>query len=279
MTTEKIDPGRQIRVVVFSGGPVLEHGVKQFMCLLEDHPEIEFLACICQSNDQSFRAIVADLWRRRGMLALPLLLIQTVEKVWRRLSSLQIENGLNAKVTALSERIYYVSDIHAEQVLDQVKGLELDLGLIYGSPILKPRLFEIPRFGTLGIHHGQVPQYRGKKTTFWAIYNGERTAGVTIQKVNAGLDTGEIAKTGAVPIGKRPLRAVWKDLEMLGLDLYIQTILEVKEGTANYQPQTRPKGKLYRDPSAKDIFNYWWKRTRSLLGLSSKASPVKRLDV
>jgi methionyl-tRNA formyltransferase len=213
------------------------------------------------------------------MLALPLLLIQTVEKVWRRLSSLQIENGLNAKVTALSERIYYVSDIHAEQVLDQVKGLELDLGLIYGSPILKPRLFEIPRFGTLGIHHGQVPQYRGKKTTFWAIYNGERTAGVTIQKVNAGLDTGEIAKTGAVPIGKRPLRAVWKDLEMLGLDLYIQTILEVKEGTANYQPQTRPKGKLYRDPSAKDIFNYWWKRTRSLLGLSSKASPVKRLDV
>ncbi|MGD8750537.1 MAG: hypothetical protein PVG14_03895, partial [Anaerolineales bacterium] len=80
-------------------------------------------------------------------------------------------------------------------------------------------------------------------------------------------------------IGKRPFRAVWKDLEMLGLDLYIQATLEVKKGTANYQPQTGPKGKLYRDPSAKDIFNYWWNRTRSLLGLSSKASPVKRLDV
>lgn len=269
MVVDKVDPARPIRVVVFSGGPVLERGVKQFMCLLEDHPEIDFLACICQSKDQSFRAVVADLWRRRRLLAIPLLIMQIGDKFWRRMSSLQTTNELDARLTALSERIFYVPDIHAEEVLRQVRDLETDLGLIYGSPILKPILFEIPRFGTLGIHHGKVPQYRGKKTTFWAIYNREETAGVTIQKVNAGLDTGEIAKSGEVPIGKKSLRSVWRNLEELGLDLYIQAILEVREGKANLRPQTGPKGKLYRDPTAKDILSYWWKRTMSILGLAS----------
>jgi hypothetical protein len=41
---------RPIRVVVFAGGPVLERG-EGFLCRLEDHPEIDLLACICQSVD------------------------------------------------------------------------------------------------------------------------------------------------------------------------------------------------------------------------------------
>jgi methionyl-tRNA formyltransferase len=121
-------------------------------------------------------------------------------------------------------------------------------------------LFEIPVLGTLGIHHGKVPEYRGKKTTFWAMFNGEKTAGVTIQKVNAGLDMGEIAKQGEVSIGRRSLRSVWNELEKLGLDLYLQAIVEVKQGTASYQPQVGKKGKLYRDPKLGDILTFWWKQ-------------------
>jgi methionyl-tRNA formyltransferase len=111
----------------------------------------------------------------------------------------------------------------------------------------------------LGIHHGKVPEYRGKKTTFWAMYNGEETAGVTIQKVNAGLDTGEIVKQGAVLIGRRSLPVVWNELETLGLDLYLEAIVEVKRGVASYQPQTGQRGKLYRDPEFGDILSLWWR--------------------
>jgi hypothetical protein len=150
-----------------------------------------------------------------------------------------------------------VPDIHDEVVLAQVRALAPDLGLIYGSPILKPALFEIPAYGTLGIHHGQVPQYRGKKTTFWAMYHGEPVAGVTIQKVTAGLDTGQIVRSGEVPIGRRSYGAVWRDVLALGLDLYIEAILQVREGTAVYRPQTGPKGKLYRDPKPADILRFW----------------------
>ena len=173
----------------------------------------------------------------------------------------------------LSDRIYFVRDIHAQEVLGRVCALAPDLGLIYGSPILKPELYEIPALGTLGIHHGKLPEYRGKKTTFWAMYNGEQTAGVTIQRVNADLDTGEIALQGKVPIGHRSQQAVWKELETLGLDLYIQAILEVKQGTASYRPQVGKKGKLYRDPKLCDTLTLWRKQFSGHLSRSWRERP------
>jgi hypothetical protein len=256
---ERKDP---IRVVLFGGGPVLERGVRQFICRLEEHPEIAFLGGFCQSQAQTSVAVVKDMWRRRGILALPLLLIQIVSGIGRYVSQPRAEAKLNKELDRLSDRIHYVPSIHADAVLEDVCSLEPDVGLIYGSPILKPELFEIPRLGTLGIHHGKVPEYRGKKTTFWAMYNGEKSAGVTIQKVNAGLDTGQIVKEGTVPIGRRSQRAVWHELEALGFDLYIQAILEVKEGTADYWSQAGKKGKLYRDPKTIDLLRFWLRRIR-----------------
>jgi methionyl-tRNA formyltransferase len=155
-------------------------------------------------------------------------------------------------------------------VLDQVHALEPDLGLIYGSPILKPELFKIPNLGTLGIHHGKVPEYRGNKTTFWAMYNGEPVAGVTIQKVNQGLDTGSIVKTGEVKADRRPYQAVFRDLEALGLDLYIQAILEVKHGVAEFKPQSGVKGKLYRNPKLGDFLRFWSRQIQRRLDLSNR---------
>ncbi len=201
---------RPIEAVLFGGGPVLEHDVRRFVCGLEAHPDIQFLGGFCQSKGQTVWSIISDLWRRRGLLALPLLLVQIGKATGRFLLQPRAEIELNRGIARLSNRIHFVPDIHAEDVLARVRALAPDLGLIYGSPILKPELFELPRFGTLGIHHGQLPEYRGKKTTFWAMFNGEQTAGVTIQRVNAGLDEGEIVKQGEVLIGRRSQRTVWK---------------------------------------------------------------------
>ncbi len=260
---------RPIRVVLFGGGPTLEFGVKKFIYRLEDHPNIEFLGGFCQSQGQSLTAVGSDLWRRRGLLALPLFAQYVGSDILRFLNHPRSELALNEQLAKLADRIHFVPDIHAPGVLVEVQSLEPDLGLIYGSPILKPTLFEIPVCGTLGIHHGKVPQYRGKKTTFWAMYNGEETAGVTIQKINAGLDTGQIVESGEVPIGSRSRSQIWNNLEALGLDLYIQAILEVKDGTATYRPQEGPKGRLYRDPAFGQILELWWNQTKKRIGFQT----------
>jgi hypothetical protein len=250
---------------MFGGGPALEPDVKQFLARLEAHPEIELLGAFCQSAGQSFADVARDLWQRRRWLAAPLLLLQALSGVALCLRHPRREWYLSRQMRQIAGRIHYVPHIHAASVLEKVQALAPDLGLIYGSPVLKEVLFEIPALGTLGIHHGQVPQYRGKKTTFWAIYNNEPVAGITIQKINAGLDTGQIVNSGTVPIGDRPYGAVWRELLELGLDLYLESILQVKAGTAVYRPQAGPKGKVYRDPKMADISRYWQRRFRRWL--------------
>lgn len=266
MTPEQTGLERPIRVVLFSGGPSLESGVQQFIYRLVAQPQIEFVAAFCQAEAQGWPAITLDLWRRRRLLALPLLFIQFGSSLSRVVRRSGHDREINRTLTQLAERIHFVPDIHAGPVLAQVRALAPDLGLIYGSPILKPELFEIPARGTLGIHHGKVPEYRGKKTTFWAMYNGEKSAGVTIQKVNAGLDTGQIVKAGEVPTTGRSLAAVWTELEQLGLDLYIQAIIEVKSGVAQYRLQVGKKGKLYRDPKPGDILTFWARQLKRRFG-------------
>ena len=266
MPANQIKVNRPIRVVMFGSGPQLNQDAKQFLCRLDEHPEIEFLGAFCQALSQSLRAVFIDLWKRRGVLAFPLFAMWVIGKAIGFLLHRREEIALQRSLEKISDRIHFVTDIHAQNVLEQVRALNPDLGLIYGSPILKPEIFEIPRLGTLGIHHGKVPEYRGNKTTFWAMYNGERVAGVTIQKVNRGLDTGSIVKTGEVSTQGRAYQAVVNELETLGLDLYMQAILEVKHGTAEYKPQSGEKGKLYRNPKPGDFLKFWGRQIKRRVG-------------
>jgi hypothetical protein len=116
-----------IRVVVFAGGPVLERGVKELLCRLVDHPEIDLLACICQSVGRSASAVMRDLWRRRGLLAIPLLVTQAARRIGMTFKRDEREN--NRKMDRISGRIFYVPDIHGEGVLHWVRDLSPDLGL------------------------------------------------------------------------------------------------------------------------------------------------------
>jgi methionyl-tRNA formyltransferase len=256
---------RPIRVVMFGSGPELNPDAKQFLCKLEEHPEIELLGAFCQAGSQSLTDVFADLRKRRGLLSLPLFAVWLFNKAFRFVLHPREEITLQRKLKDIQDRIHFITDIHAQQVLEQVKSLEPDLGLIYGSPILKPELFEIPRLGTLGIHHGKVPEYRGNKTTFWMMYNGEKFAGVTIQKVNKGLDTGTIVKTGEVKAYRRPYQTVFHELEALGVELYIQAILDVKHGVAEFKPQMGVKGKLYRNPKLGDFIRFWGRQLKRRL--------------
>jgi methionyl-tRNA formyltransferase len=254
------DMGRPIRVVLFCGGPTLDPAVVRFVSRLDLESEIEFVGGFCQTNSQTLGAVIRDRLKRRGALGLALLLVEALGAGVRLLAHPQAELALRKRRTDLADRIHSVPNLHAEAVLHRVQALNADLGLIYGSPILKPRLFQIPRLGTMGIHHGKMPQYRGKKTTFWSMYNGEETAGVTIQLVNAGIDTGQIVRRGEVVIGRKSMAQVKRELEELGFTLYVQGILDLKRGVARAIPAAGPKGKLYRDPTPADFIRFWWRQ-------------------
>lgn len=252
---------RPIRVVYFAG-PYLEPSAVQFIVMLHEHPDIDLVLGVCQGAGSGLRYRLADVWRRRRLMALPVLMRELATSAGRLVRRPRETLNLRRRAAPPLSRFITVPDVHAPAVLERVRESEPDLGVVYGAPILKPELFEIPPLGTLGIHHGRAPAYRGKKTTFWEMYNGERAAGVTIQRVNPGIDTGEIVRRGEVEIGRKGYGQVCRELDAVGRQVYLEAILDVRRGSARFVPQdsSLPRGPLYRQPGARDILRFWVQR-------------------
>ena len=259
-----MNTGSPMRIVVFTGGAVLEDACVELMARIHDHPELQLLGVFCETRATGFAGIVGDLFRRRGWLAPLLLLQQGLRRAGRALRAPRDELRRRRARRELAPLVHFETDLHAPGVLSRLRELQPDVGAVYGGPILRPALFELPGMGTIGIHHGRLPDYRGKKTTFWALYNGEDTVGVAIQRIGAGLDRGDVLRSGTLPIGRKPLPVVVRELDQLGLQLYLDALLDLRRGEAEFKPQPPGGGALYRDPRAADILLYWW---RYLLGL------------
>ena len=61
-------------------------------------------------------------------------------------------------------------------------------------------LLEVPRLGAWNLHPGPLPRYAGLNAPSWAIYHGERSHGVTVHRMERGIDTGDIAYQDCFPI-------------------------------------------------------------------------------
>jgi len=251
------DASRSFPVVVFTGGPVIDAQVLRFAARLLEQPNIRLLAIISESPIRGLRGKILDLWIRRGLLAPAILLRDIVATVSNALLSPVSTLNRRRVLEQLRDRIHFVVDIHAVESLRLVKNAEPVLGLVYGGPILRPELYTIPRLGTLGIHHGIVPLYRGKKTTFWAMYNGEPDVGVTIQRISSNLDAGEIVMQAKLSVDRRPLPRIRNELNIVGLDLYLDAITAVLNSSAIYTKQVSSEAPLYKDPTAMDIVRFW----------------------
>jgi UDP-4-amino-4-deoxy-L-arabinose formyltransferase/UDP-glucuronic acid dehydrogenase (UDP-4-keto-hexauronic acid decarboxylating) len=73
-------------------------------------------------------------------------------------------------------------------------SLKPDLLLnVHSLHIVPPAMLAVPPLGAYNLHPGPLPQYAGLNAPSWAIYNGERSHGVTLHRMEAGIDTGPIA--------------------------------------------------------------------------------------
>jgi methionyl-tRNA formyltransferase len=128
---------------------------------------------------------------------------------------------------------------HDEKFIAELRALQPDLIVViaYGH-ILPPAILDLPRFGCLNIHPSLLPKYRGAAPIQWAIANGETGTGVTIMKMDAGLDTGGILTQRRTPIRPADDSATLHDrLARLGAELLAQTIPDYVAGKIQPTPQ------------------------------------------
>ena len=80
-----------------------------------------------------------------------------------------------------------------KEFADEIKKLEPDLIVVVAyAQILPKAILEIPKYSCINIHGSLLPKYRGAACIQAAILNGDEETGITIMKMDEGLDTGPI---------------------------------------------------------------------------------------
>ena len=160
------------------------------------------------------------------------------------------------------------------QFIETVRQLRPDLIAVAAfGQILPAALLELPRFGCLNVHTSLLPKYRGAAPIQWAILNDDRQTGVTIMKMEAGLDTGPILTQRSTAILDQDNAQTLHDrLAQLGAALLVETIPAYASGRIELQPQAQEQASYARKIVKQDGLIQWqlpardiWNRVRGLV--------------
>ena len=116
-------------------------------------------------------------------------------------------------------------------------GPDFLLVAAYGL-ILPQAVLDIPRLAPLNVHASLLPKYRGAAPIQRAVMHGETKTGISIMRMEAGLDTGPVYARQALPIGPCDTAGTVHDaLACLGGELLLETLPAIAKGTLKALPQ------------------------------------------
>lgn len=185
------------------------------------------------------------------------------------------QNDLEKCAEKLRIPVYKVENYHAPEAIELLREAGADLGILYGTNIIKETVFAIPRLGSINIHQGLAPIYRGGPTVFWELFNGEKEIGITVHYVAAKVDTGDIVLQKTLPLEYDFSRYALnyedflKDFRASLIEPSARLIAEavslIAEGKEPRMKQDTSLGKRYRLPtkSEKDALLRVLKKRRS----------------
>ena len=145
-------------------------------------------------------------------------------------------------------------NLNSPEAVEKIRQTNSDLGIVLGTRILKRPAFSAPRLGSINLHKGAVPDYRGMPPGFWEIYNKEKSAGVTVHYVDESLDTGDIVATSQVEI--LPLdtpETLLVKLHRAGAETLAAAVRAIQSDTANPVKQDAGSRKPYSRPTDKQV--------------------------
>ena len=126
--------------------------------------------------------------------------------------------------------------------------------------ILPQVVLDIPAYGSINVHASLLPRWRGAAPIHAAIRSGDAETGITIMKMDAGLDTGPMISQRAIPIeADETAQSLHDKLAELGANLLIETMPGYLSG--EFSPQAQPEeGITYAPQISKEEGVIDWER-------------------
>lgn len=157
--------------------------------------------------------------------------------------------------------VFNVDNYHTEHSLKLMRETNADLGVVFGTNIIKESVFSIPKMGSINLHQGLAPYYRGGPPVFWELFNDEKEVGITVHFVAAAVDTGDIIQQLKVPLEYDPAFGLDYDafiekyrikLKEFSVELIVDSVKMLAEGNVETTKQDTSLGKRYRLPVKKE---------------------------
>lgn len=129
--------------------------------------------------------------------------------------------------------------IREEEAAKELFGYEADVIVVVAfGQILPKEILEWPKYGCINVHASLLPKYRGAAPIQWAVIDGEEISGVTIQKMDEGIDTGDIIARTEVTLDEEETGgSLFEKLAAEGAELCVAALKELELGTAVYVKQ------------------------------------------
>ena len=155
--------------------------------------------------------------------------------------------------------VFQPQTLKDEGAIDQLAAARPDALVVaaYGL-ILPPRALEVAPHGALNIHASLLPRWRGAAPIQRALLAGDRETGITIMKMDAGLDTGPMLSLHKLAIERDDdAQALHDRLAALGAEAAVGALADIAAGRAKLVPQS-DSGATYARKIGKDDVELDW---------------------
>ena len=190
------------------------------------------------------------------------------------------KKNLNPKVILFLRRnkikFSTIKDLESKKIIKILN--RTDLGLVCGFPhIFKEFQFNIPKYGLINLHAGKLPEYRGGSPLNWQIINNEKYFGISIIKIDKGIDTGDIIYEKKFKLlNKYKIEDLHRIANYFFPKLLYSSIIKLISGK-KLKKQNEKKAKYYKQRKPKDSLIYpsdtLYKKLTLLLRAMSNSYP------
>ena len=147
------------------------------------------------------------------------------------------------KEVALRENIPVLQPkkVRETEVVEELSKLNADVivEVAFGQ-IIPKTILELTKYGCINVHGSLLPKYRGAAPIQWAVMNGDEVSGVTIMKMDEGLDTGDMLTKVEVPLAADETGgSLFDKLAAAGAKLLVETLPKLEKGEVT--PEKQPE--------------------------------------
>lgn len=181
-----------------------------------------------------------------------------------RINEIQQQFGLENNEIP-SKKLINVESVNCDDCLRVLKQIKPDLIIVNGTRIISKNILNNVKALFINTHVGITPEYRGVHGAYWALVNNDaQNCGVTVHKVDEGIDTGDLIAQSTIKITRKDNFVTYPYIQTgVGILLMEETINKIINNNLDCYRKVNSISNLYTHPTFTEyLYNYFVKNIK-----------------